>query len=116
MLQLNKIKSTITIFMSNRTNLTIVQCLLYFLIGYIMGQYLSWPKLFSMYIILLGIQFITRTKAVADGMMFKHLMDEQQIQTNEFLKHMKREADRINKKDLNQFYNILIYNFLYIYN
>ena len=88
-------------FLSSRTNLTIFQCLLYGLIGYIMGGHLTWTQMILMYIILLGIQFITRTKAVADGMMFGHLMEHNNMKTNEFLRHMKEEADKINKQDLN---------------
>ena len=54
-------------FVSNRTNLTILQCILYFMIGWIMGEYLTWTKLMIMFIILLGIQMITHIKAVSDG-------------------------------------------------
>ena len=75
--------------------------MLYMFIGYIMGQHLSWIKLVIMFIVLLGIQFITRAKAVADGMMFGHLMEHNNMKTNEFLTKMKEEADRMNKEDLN---------------
>ena len=94
-------KIMITNFLSSRINLTIFQCLLYFVVGYIMGEHLTWPKLGLMFVVMLGIQFITRTKAVADGMMFGHLMREHNMQTNKFLQHMKDEVDKINKKDLN---------------
>jgi len=70
-------------------------------IGYIMGQHLGWIKLVIMFAVLLGIQFITRAKAVADGMMFGHLMEHNNMKTNEFLAKMKEEADRISKEDLN---------------
>ena len=96
-----KLKVMIKRFLSNRTNLNIVQCMLYLLIGYVMGQHLDWIKLGIMFIVLLGIQFITRTKAVADGMMFGHLMEHHNMKTNEFLTKMKEEADRINKEDMN---------------
>ena len=88
-------------FLSSRINLTIFQCLLYFIVGYIMGQHLTWIELGMMFIVMFGIQFITRTKAVADGMMFGHLMKEHNMETNEFLQRMKNEVDKINKKDLN---------------
>ena len=88
-------------FLSNRTNLTLFQCLLYGVIGYIMGQYLDWIKLVVMFAVLLGIQFITRTKAVADGMMFGHLMEHHNMKTNEFLAKMKEEVDRMNKDEMN---------------
>ena len=91
----------ITNFLSNRTNLTIFQCILYFIIGYIMGEYLTWGKLILMFMVMLCIQFITRTKAVADGMMFRQLMIDNQMKANEFIQHMKKESDKLNKKDLN---------------
>ena len=94
-------KIMIARFLSSRTNLTIFQCLLYFIIGYIMGEYLTWPKLGLMFVVMFLIQFITRTKAVADGIMFGHLMKEHNLQTNEFLKHMKDEMDKIDKEELN---------------
>ena len=92
---------TIIAFLSNRMNLTIFQCLLYFIVGYIMGQHLTWLKLILMFVVMLGIQFITRTKAVADGMMFREIMMNSQVDANEIIKRMKEETDRINKKDLN---------------
>ena len=91
----------ITNFLSNRTNLTIFQCILYFIIGYIMGEYLTWGKLILMFMVMLCIQFITRTKAVADGMMFRQMMIDIECDSNEFLQHMKDQVDNIKKKDLN---------------
>ena len=94
-------KQAIINFMSNRNNLTIFQCVLYFVIGWVMGEYLTWPKLGLMFVVMLGIQFITRTKAVADGMVMGHLMKKHSIKTNEFLQRMKDEVDKIDKEDLN---------------
>ena len=94
-------KQTIISFLSSRTNLTIFQCLLYFVVGYIMGEYLTWPKLGLMFIIMLCIQFITRTKAVADGIMFRQLMMDLKVDANEIAKRIKQEADRIDKEDWN---------------
>ena len=94
------IKSIIA-FLSSRYNLTIFQCLLYFIVGYVMGEYLTWPKLILMFAVMLGIQFITRTKAVADGMMFRQMMMDHQVDANEIVKMIKKEADRMNKNDLN---------------
>ena len=96
-----KLKVMIQRFLSNRTNLNIIQCLLYFIIGYIMGQYLNWIKLGIMFIVLLGIQFITRTKAVADGMLFGHLMEQNNMKANEFLMRMKKEMKKIDKDEMN---------------
>ena len=92
----------ITNFLSNRHNLTIFQCVLYFIIGWVMGQHLTWIELCVMFVVLLGIQFITRTKAVADGMMFRQFMIDQQVDANEVVKIMKKQAERMNDdKDWN---------------
>ena len=88
-------------FLSSRINLTILQCVCYFVIGYIMGEYLNWTQLGIMYVLLFGIQFITRTKAVADGMMFRQMMLDSQVSANDIIKKMKQEMDRLNKDDLN---------------
>ena len=96
-----EMKQAIINFLSNRFNLTIFQCLLYFVIGWVMGEYLTWPKLGLMFVVMLGIQFITRTKAVADGMVFREMMINSQVDANEIVKRMKEEADRMNKEDLN---------------
>ena len=88
--------------MSNRWNLTIFQCLLYFIVGWVMGQHLTWIELGVMFAVMLCIQFITRTKAVADGMMFRQMMMDHQVDANEIVKMIKKEADRMNKNDLNQ--------------
>ena len=88
-------------FMSSRWNLTIFQCLLYFIVGWVMGEHLTWPELGLMFIVMLGIQFITRTKAVADGMVIREIMIDNQLSANEIIDKMKQEADRLNKDDLN---------------
>ena len=96
-----EMKQTIINFLSSRLNLTIFQCMLYGLIGYIMGGHLTWIELGVMFVIMLGIQFITRTKAVADGMMFREMMIDLNTDANEIVRKMKEETDRLNKEDLN---------------
>ena len=97
-----EMKQVIINFLSNRMNLTIFQCLLYFVIGWVMGEYLTWPKLGLMFIVMFVIQFITRTKAVADGMMFRQIMLDSKVEANEIIKMMKKEQDKItDKRDLN---------------
>ena len=92
----------ITPFLSNRINLTIFQCLLYFIVGYIMGEYLTWGKMFIMFIIMFLIQFITRTKAVADGMVFRQIMIDNKMDANDIVKKMKEEIEKSkNYMDLN---------------
>ena len=91
----------ITQFLSNRTNLTIFQCLLYFVVGHIMGEYLSWQQMSIMFVLLFIIQFITRTKAVADGMVFRQMMIDSKVGANEIARQMKKEMDKMKNQDLN---------------
>ena len=94
-----KAKMMITNFLSNKSNLTIFQCLLYFIIGWVMGKHLTWIELGVMFVIMFLIQFITRTKAVADGMMFRQMMEDHSVDANDIVKKMKQEMDRLNKHD-----------------
>ena len=94
-------KETIIAFLSNRINLTVFQCLLYFMVGYIMGEHLTWPKLWLMFIIMFLIQFITRTKAVADGMMFRQIMVDNKMDANDIVKRMKEDIEKANTDDYN---------------
>ena len=55
-----------------------------------MGQHLTWLKLILMFVVMLCIQFITRTKAVADGMMFRQIMIDNQIDANDIVKRMQK--------------------------
>ena len=66
-----------------------------------MGEHLTWIELGVMFIVMLLIQFITRTKAVADGMVIRQIMVDNQLSANEILNKMKQEQDKINKNDLN---------------
>ena len=95
-----EMKQTIINFLSSRTNLTVFQCLLYFIVGYIMGEYLTWPKLGLMFVVMFGIQFITRTKAVSDGIMFRQMMIDLDCDASEISRRMKEEIDKIDKEDL----------------
>jgi len=78
----------ITNFLSNRTNLIILQCLLYILIGYIMGSHLEWSEIVVMYVIILVLQFVTHIRAVADGMVYNQLMNDNK-DFKEFIKKIK---------------------------
>ena len=94
-----KAKMMITNFLSNKSNLTIFQCLLYFIIGWVMGKHSTWIELGVMFIIMFGIQFITGVKAVADGMMMRQMMLDMECDSNEFLQHMKSEVDKLEKDE-----------------
>ena len=86
-------------FISNRTNLTIVQCILYLIIGYIMGQHLNLIQMGIMFILLFGIQFVTRTKGVADGMVFRQLMLDHKMKANEIVEKIKEQAKEAKKNN-----------------
>ena len=65
-----------TNFLTNRTNLTILQCILYLIVGYIMNSHLTFKQMCVMYIILLLIQGITRVKALTDGMIAMKVIED----------------------------------------
>ena len=90
---------TITNFLSSRTNLTIFQCILYGIIGYIMGGYLNWTQMMLMFVVLFIIQFITRTKAVADGMIFRQMMIDLNCDANEIAKRLQNDVDKMMDED-----------------
>ena len=92
-------KNAIINFLSSRSNLTIFQCILYVIMGYVMGQYLDWARLVLLVLVMYLIQFITRTKAVADGMMFRQMMIENQWEVNDVIQKIKQEADRARKNN-----------------
>ena len=93
----------ITNFLSSRVNLTIFQFLLYFIMGYIMGQYLTWGKMALMFVVMFGIQFVTRAKGISDGMLFRQLMFDNEMDgimgTNEVLEKIKEEAKRAKREN-----------------
>ena len=88
-------KEQLIAFLSSRANLTIFQCILYFMVGYIMGEYLSWGQMGVMFVLLFGIQFITRIKGVTDGMMFRQIMMDSKVEANEVVRMIKRQQDLI---------------------
>ena len=98
---MGKVRKTIIAFLSSRANLTIFQCILYGVIGYVMGQHLDWTRLVLMLVVMFGIQFITRTKAVADGMMFRQFMIDNQVDANEIVKRIKDDADKMKRDEWN---------------
>ena len=89
-------------FLSSRNNLTIFQCLMYGVVGYITyTRQFSWVEMCILFVVLFGIQFVTRLKAVADGMLFRQLMMDLNVDANEIARRIKKEADRTNKDDWN---------------
>ena len=92
-------KIALTNFLSSRTNLTVFQCLLYFIIGHIIGRYLSWAEMGMMFVLMFLIQFITRTKAVADGMVFRQMMIDLDCDANEIAKRLQNDVDKLMDED-----------------
>ena len=86
-------------FLSNRVNITIVQCVLYFIVGYVMGQHLNWIQFIIVFIMILGIQFITRIKATSDGMVFRELMINHQMNANEIVEKIKEQAEEAKRNN-----------------
>ena len=52
-----------------------------------------------MFILLFGIQFVTRTKAVADGMVLRQLMVNYNLKANEIVEKMKEQAEEAKKNN-----------------
>tara|TARA_Y100000034_G_scaffold109880_1_gene141566 strand:+ start:162 stop:473 length:312 start_codon:yes stop_codon:yes gene_type:complete len=90
-------KVIVITFLSNRTNLTLCQCILYGFIGYVMGQYLAWPKLLLMFGVLILMQHITRIKSVADGMMYREMMVHHDMKANEIIELMRKTKEDLDK-------------------
>ena len=91
---------TLTNFLSNKINLTILQCLLYLVLGYMLNLHYSWTQLSVIAVIILLINFITHIKGVSQGMFISEVMHEENHQLVKFLKKMEREHNKSNK-DLN---------------
>jgi len=79
--------------------MTLFQCVLYFIVGYVMGQHLNWIQFIIVFMMLLGIQFITRIKAVADGMVFRELMVDHNMDVNEIVQKIKEQAEEAKRNN-----------------
>ena len=92
--------NSITNFLSSKLNLTILQCILYFVLGYMLKDNYEWSQIAIIFVILFGIQFITHIKGVSQGMFISEIMHEENHQLAKFLKKIEREHNKSNK-DLN---------------
>ena len=90
--------NTLSNFLSNKTNLTILQCILYFILGYIIRDHFTGTQFFIMFITILIINFIVHIKAVSTGMMMREMMEEDRYHVIEFIKKMERESKEENDK------------------
>ena len=92
--------TTLKNFVSNRTHLSIIQFLMYSMIAYIMLQYsMSVLEMIIVFSLLLTIQFLTRIKAVADGMMFRQLMTDYEMDANDIVQKIKEQAQEARKNN-----------------
>ena len=86
-------------FLSNRTNLTIIQCMLYFIIGYVMSSYLSLGQFIVLFIVMALLHIVTHIKAVADGMLYNELIHNHDIGLDKLLNKWRKQAEKNAKKN-----------------
>ena len=84
--------NALTDFLSNKTNLTILQCILYFVLGYIIYPFFQGLQFFIVFWIILSINFIIHIKAVGTGMMMREMMEEERHHMIEFIKELEEET------------------------
>ena len=89
----------LTNFLSNKNNLTLLQCLLYGVLGYLLKGNYNWTQFIIVFIILFGIQFITHIKAVVTGIMLHQMMEEKDHAVMKFIKQLEKRTDK-EKDDL----------------
>ena len=70
-----------------------------------MGQYLDWIQFIVVFMMILGIQFITRVKAVADGMVFRELMLDHSMDANDIVQKIKEQAEKAKRNNDINWYN-----------
>ena len=73
---------------------------MYSMIAYIMLQYsMSILEMVIVFSLLFTIQFLTRIKAVADGMMFRQLMTDYEMDANDIVQKIKEQAQEARKNN-----------------
>ena len=73
---------------------------MYSMIAYIMLQYsMSILEMVIVFSLLFTIQFLTRIKAVADGMMFRQLMTDYEMDANDIVQKIKEQAREARKNN-----------------
>ena len=86
----NNIINSITSFLSSKLNLTILQCILYLVLGYMLREHYTWGQFGVIFIVLFGIQFITHVKGVSHGMMMFKLMEEERHFFARYIEKLKK--------------------------
>ncbi len=64
-----------------------------------MGKHLDWMQLGIMFVLLFGIQFVTRTKGVADGMVFRQLMVDHNLKANDIVEKIKEQVEEAKRNN-----------------
>ena len=73
---------------------------MYSMIAYIMLQYsMSILEMVIVFSLLLTIQFLTRIKDVADGMMFRQLMTDYEMDANDIVQKIKEQAQEARRNN-----------------
>ena len=80
----------LTNFLSNKNNLTLLQCLLYGVLGYLLKGNYNWTQFIIVFIILFGIQFITHIKGISQGMVMLRIMEDSEEHRHSFMEFVKR--------------------------
>lgn len=90
--------NTLTNFLSNKINLTILQCILYFILGYMIHDHFTGTQFFIMFITICIINLIVHIKAIGTGMMMREMMEEDHHHMIEFIKELEEESKEKNDK------------------
>ena len=90
--------NTLIDFLSNKTNLTILQCVLYFILGYIIHDHFTGTQFFIMFITILIINLIVHIKAVSTGMIMREIMEEEHHHMTKFIKELNEKSKEENDK------------------
>lgn len=96
-MDMKQIINMLTDFLSSRINLTILQCSLYLVLGYMLNLHYNWTQLSIVAIVIILINFITHIKGVSHGMIISEIMHEENHQLMKFLKKMERKHNKSNK-------------------
>ena len=83
--------STLSNFLSSKINLTILQCILYFILGYVLSLQFSGTQFLVVFGLILIINIIIHIKSVSKGMMMNQIMQENKHELIEFIKKMEKE-------------------------
>ena len=77
-------------------NLIILQYTLYFIVGYIMGSHLDTGQFIIMFIVIILLQFVTHIKAIADGMIYNQILNENK-DFKKFINKIKRKSKKMER-------------------